>query len=71
MFGGRLAVDHLYGKWLFMAVAGDVFVAVLLCAVLLPRDVFVRSGNELSQFLRIVLPIFVCRRKQYFFEYTN
>ena len=35
MFSGRLTVDHLYGKWLFMAVAGYVFVDVLFCAVLL------------------------------------
>ena len=39
-----------------LAVAGDVFDGVTFCAALFPRDVLMRSGIELSQFLRIFLP---------------
>ena len=66
MFNVRLAVDHLYGKWLFhMAVAGDVFDGVMFCAVLLPHEMsWMRSGIELSQFLRIFLPTFFQRHRK-------
>ena len=37
-----------------LAVAGDVFGGVLFCAVLFPQEMsWMRSGTELSQFLRI------------------
>ena len=40
-----------------LAVAGYVFKAVLFCADLFrTRNVLMKSGTELSQFLRIVLP---------------
>ena len=38
-----------------LAVAGDVFDGVLFYAVLFPMS-WMRSGTELSQFLRIFLP---------------
>ena len=39
-----------------LAVAGDVFDGVLLCAVLVSHEMsWMRSGTELSQFLRIFL----------------
>ena len=40
-----------------LAIAGDVLDGALFCAVLFPKT-WMRSGTELSQFLRIVLPIF-------------
>ena len=42
----------------YLAVAGgDIFDGVLFCTILFPREMsWVRSGAELSQFLRIVLP---------------
>ena len=41
----------------FLVVAGDVFDGVLFCAVLFSHEVsWMRSGIELSQFLRIFLP---------------
>ena len=36
MFNVRLAGDHLYRKWLFTWLAGDIFDGVLFCAVLFP-----------------------------------
>ena len=42
-----------------LAVAGDVFVGVLFMVSFSPRDSWMRSGTELSQFLRIFLPTFV------------
>ena len=43
-----------------LAVAGYVFDGVLFCAVLFPHKMsWMRSGNELSLFLRIFLPTLV------------
>ena len=43
-----------------LAVAGDVFNGVLFCAVLFSHEMsWMRSGTELSQFLRIFLPTLV------------
>ena len=39
-----------------LAVTDDVFDGVLFCAVLFPTMSWMRSGTELSQFLRIFLP---------------
>ena len=40
-----------------LVVAGDVFDGVLFCAVHFPHEMSsMRSGTELSQFLRIFLP---------------
>ena len=41
-----------------LAVAGDVFDGVLFCAVFFHEMSWMRSGTELSQFLRIFLPTF-------------
>ena len=56
MFNVRLAGDHLYS--VHLAVAGNVFDGVFLYYPFSPRDVSMKSGTELSQFLRIFLPIF-------------
>ena len=43
-----------------LADAGDVFDGVLFCAVLFSHEMsWMRSGIELSQFLRIFLPTYV------------
>ena len=55
MFIVTLAGDHLYGKCMavHLAVACDVFGGVLFYAVIFPFEMsWMRSGNELSQFLR-------------------
>ena len=42
-----------------LTVVGDVFNGVLFCAVLFSHEMSkMRSGTELSQFLRIFLPTF-------------
>ena len=42
-----------------LAVTGDVFDGVLFCAVLFPHEMsWMRSGTEVSHFLRIFLPSF-------------
>ena len=43
-------------KAVHLAVAGDVFDSVLLCAVFFPEISWMRSWTELSQFLRIFRP---------------
>ena len=61
MFNVRLADDHLYGKWLFtwLSLLMSLMVSYFVLSFF-PRDVldWVRSGIELSQFLRIFLPAF-------------
>ena len=43
-----------------LAVTGDIFDGVLFCAALFSHEMsWVRSGTELSQFLKIFLPTFV------------
>ena len=43
-----------------LTIVGDVFNGVLFCAVLFSHEMSkMRSGTELSQFLRIFLPTFV------------
>ena len=39
-----------------LVVAGDVFDGVLFCTVFFPRDIWMRSGTEMSPFLSICLP---------------
>ena len=57
MLNVRLAGDHLYGKIaVHLAFAGDVFDGVFLCCLLSHDMSWMRSGTELSQFLRGFLP---------------
>ena len=63
MFNVRLAGgDHLYGKWLFtwLSLVMSLMVSyfVLSCS---HEMSWMRSGTELSQFLRIFLPTFALR----------
>ena len=45
-----------------LALAGDVFDGVLFCAVFFSHEMsWIRSGIELSQFLRIFLPTFASK----------
>ena len=56
MLNVKLAGDRA----VHLPVDGDVVDGFLFYAVLFPRDSWIRSGTELSQFLRIFLPtIFV------------
>ena len=60
MFNVRLAGDHLSGKWLFtwLSLVMSLLVSYLWCPF--PHEMsWMRSGTELSQFLRIFLPTFV------------
>ena len=56
-FNVRLAVDHLYGKWLFTWLV--VVMSMMVSYFVLPFShemSWIRSGTELSQFLRIFIP---------------
>ena len=58
MFNVRLAGDHLYGKRLFtwLSLVTSLMVSILCCPFSHEMS-WVRSGTELSQFLRI-LPVY-------------
>ena len=56
MLNVRLAGDHLYGKWLFTWLSLVMSLMASFCAVLFPHEMsWMRSGTELSQFLRVFL----------------
>ena len=53
-----------------LAVAGDVFDGVLFCAVLLSHEMsWMRSWNELNQFLRISIPTSLSKTAWYRLKY--
>ena len=56
MLNVRLAGDHLYGKLLFTWLSLVMSLMVSFCAVFSNEMSWVRSGTELSQFLRVFLP---------------
>ena len=54
MFNVRLAGDHLYGKWLFtwLSLVMSVTVSYFVLLFFSQEMSWMRSGTELSQFLR-------------------
>ena len=56
MLNVRLAGDHLCGNSVHLAVVGGVFDGVLSCCLFSHEMSWMRSGTELSQFLRVFLP---------------
>ena len=56
MFSNRLAGDNLFGKWLFTWLSVVLTLMSYLC-YFFPEMSLERSGTELSQFLRVFLPI--------------
>ena len=56
MLNIRLAGDHQYGKLLFTWLTLVMSLMVSFCAVFSHEMSWVRSGTELSQFLRVFLP---------------
>ena len=54
MLNIRLAGDHQYGKLLFTWLSLVMSLMVSFCAAM--RCLGMRSGTELSQFLRVFLP---------------
>ena len=58
MFNVKLAGDHLYGKWLFTWLSLMSLMVYFLCCPISQEMSLMRSGTELSQFLRIFLPTF-------------
>ena len=56
-FSVRLAGDHLYGKWLFTWLSLVLSLMVsYLCCPLSHELSWMKSGTELSQFLKIFIP---------------
>ena len=66
MFNVWLAFDHLYGKWLFAWLSLVVSMMVsYFCAVLFPQEMpWMRSGIELSWFLKIFRPSLTLNRDE-------
>ena len=61
-----LAFDHLYGKWLFAWLSLVVSMMVFFCAVLFPHEMhWMRSGIEMSWFLKIFRPSLTLNRDEY------
>ena len=60
MFNVRLDGDHLFGKWLltWLTLVMSLMLSYFFGCPFSHEMSWVRSGNELSQFLRIFLPIF-------------
>ena len=57
MFTVRLAGDRLYGKWLFTWLSLVMSLMVPFCAALFYHEMlWMRSGTESSQFLKVFLP---------------
>ena len=58
MFNVRLAAGHLYGKWLFtwLSLVISLRVSNFVLSFFSHEMSWVRSGTELSLFLRIFLP---------------
>ena len=59
MFNVTLAGDHRYGKWLFTRLSLVISLVVSYIVLSFSYEMsWMRSGTELSQFLRIFLPTF-------------
>ena len=57
MLNVRLAGDHLYGNWLFTRLLLVITLMVsFLCCPFSHEMPWMRSGTELSQFLRVFIP---------------
>ena len=56
MLNVRPAADHKYGKLLFTWLSLVMSLGVSFCAVFFAEISWMRSGTELSQFLRVFLP---------------
>ena len=72
MFNVRLAGDHLYGKLLFTYLTLVMsFIQFYFVLSFFPRDVLDEIWAELSQFLRIFLPILLEKSKLVFRQKNN
>ena len=61
MFNGRLAGDHLHGKWLFtwLSLVMSLMVSYFVLSLSSQQMSWMGSGTELSQFLRLLLPTLI------------
>ena len=71
MFNVRLAGDHLYGKWLFAWLSLLVSLMGLLCCSFSHEMSWMRSGIELSLFLRIFLPTLFLHVNRFLDEFSG
>ena len=56
MLNVRLTSDNQFGKLLFTWLSLVMSSMVSFCALFFPGEYWMRSGSELSQFLRVFLP---------------
>ena len=69
MFNVRLAGDYLYGKWLFTWLSLVMSLIMFYLCCLFPHKMsWIRSGTELSQFLRIFQPSLYCLLAVFFIK---